>query len=109
MGNSKNIYRRNCYNSSGRWFYDRKQTFKNLISSFRAGAQQLPNWPHYLKYLFDHLSRCRQAELGRNPIYCSPGKGGGIFLMKDFVLDKALFSESERDELLAAPSRLPGF
>lgn len=36
------------------------------------------------------------------PIYCNPGKGGGIFLMKDFVLDKALFSESERDELLAA-------
>ena len=43
-----------------------------------------------------------KLSLAGIPIYCSPGKGGGIFLMKDFVLDKALFSESERDELLAA-------
>ena len=47
-----------------------------------------------------------KLSLAGTPIYCSPGKGGGIFLMKDFVLDKALFSESERDELLAA---LQGF
>ena len=47
-----------------------------------------------------------KLSLAGIPIYCSPGKGGGIFLMKDFVLDKALFSESERDELLAA---LQGF
>ena len=34
------------------------------------------------------------------PIYCNPGKGGGIFLMNSFVLDKSLLSEAE-DVLLS--------
>ena len=34
------------------------------------------------------------------PIYCNPGKGGGIFLMNSFVLDKSLLSEAEREDVL---------
>ncbi len=36
------------------------------------------------------------------PIYAEAGRNGGIHLMKDFVLDKALLSEEEKQEVLAA-------
>ena len=36
------------------------------------------------------------------PIYAAPGKGGGIFLMPDFVLDKSLLSQQEKDHILMA-------
>jgi predicted DNA-binding transcriptional regulator YafY len=34
------------------------------------------------------------------PIYASQGKGGGISLVDNFVLDKSLFSEREQDKIL---------
>ncbi len=36
------------------------------------------------------------------PIYTEAGRNGGIHLMHDFVLDKAVLSEEERREILAA-------
>ena len=36
------------------------------------------------------------------PVYAETGRGGGIFLMSDFVLGKAMLSEGEKRELLAA-------
>lgn len=36
------------------------------------------------------------------PVYAEPGRNGGIFLLDDFVLDKALFSAKEKQEVLAA-------
>ena len=36
------------------------------------------------------------------PVYAEPGRSGGIRLLGDFVLDKALFSPAERHELLSA-------
>lgn len=36
------------------------------------------------------------------PIYATQGKGGGIFILKDFVLDKSLFSEDEQEQLMMA-------
>lgn len=36
------------------------------------------------------------------PIYASKGKGGGIHLLPDFVLDKSLLSEAEQNEILFA-------
>ena len=36
------------------------------------------------------------------PIYTETGRGGGIYLMSDFVLGKAMLSEKEKKELLAA-------
>lgn len=34
------------------------------------------------------------------PIYATQGKGGGISILDDFVLDKSLFSETEREQIL---------
>lgn len=36
------------------------------------------------------------------PIYASQGKGGGISLLDNFVLDKSLLSEKEQDKILMA-------
>ncbi|WMJ21938.1 YafY family protein [Paludicola sp. MB14-C6] len=36
------------------------------------------------------------------PIFMSQGKGGGIELLEDFVLDKTVLSESEQTEILSA-------
>lgn len=36
------------------------------------------------------------------PVYSSQGKGGGIALMDNFVLDKSLFSEMEQNKILLA-------
>lgn len=36
------------------------------------------------------------------PIYAAQGKGGGIFLMQDFVLDKSLLSQQEKEQILMA-------
>lgn len=36
------------------------------------------------------------------PIYAEPGRNGGICLLQDFILDRALLSENEKQEVLAA-------
>ncbi len=36
------------------------------------------------------------------PIYAEAGRSGGIYLMKDFVLDKAVLSKEEKQEILFA-------
>lgn len=36
------------------------------------------------------------------PVYAEAGRNGGIYLLKNFVLDKTLLSEKEREEILTA-------
>lgn len=36
------------------------------------------------------------------PVYATQGKGGGIFIMQDFVLNKSLLSEQEKEQILMA-------
>lgn len=36
------------------------------------------------------------------PLYATQGKGGGIFIMQDFVLNKSLLSEQEKEQILMA-------
>lgn len=36
------------------------------------------------------------------PVYSETGRNGGIYLMNNFVLDKAVFSENEKQEILTA-------
>ena len=36
------------------------------------------------------------------PIYTEPGRNGGIYLLQDFILDRALLSENEKQEVLTA-------
>ena len=36
------------------------------------------------------------------PVYTEPGRNGGICLLRDFILDRAVLSEKERQEVLTA-------
>ncbi len=36
------------------------------------------------------------------PIYATQGKGGGISILNDYILDKSLFSEQEQEQILTA-------
>ena len=36
------------------------------------------------------------------PVYAEAGRNGGIYLMKDFILDKAVLSKEEKQEILTA-------
>lgn len=36
------------------------------------------------------------------PIYAEPGRNGGFYLLHDFILDRAILSEDERQEVLTA-------
>lgn len=36
------------------------------------------------------------------PIYAEPGRNGGIYLLQDFTLDRAILSENEKQEILTA-------
>lgn len=40
------------------------------------------------------------------PVYAETGRNGGIYLMKDFVLDKAVLSEEEKQDILMAVKSL---
>ncbi len=48
---------------------------------------------------------CRDIDtlsMARIPIYTERGKGGGISLLPDFVLNKSILSEQEQNEILSA-------
>ena len=48
---------------------------------------------------------CRDIDtlsLSNIPVYAEKGKGGGIRLMPEFVLNKSILSEQEQDEILSA-------
>lgn len=36
------------------------------------------------------------------PLYTEPGRNGGIYLLQDFILDRAVLSENEKQEVLTA-------
>lgn len=36
------------------------------------------------------------------PVYTTQGKGGGIFILEEFVMDKSLFSSQEKEQILMA-------
>ena len=36
------------------------------------------------------------------PIYATQGKGGGIYLLDNFVLDRSVFSDNEKEQILTA-------
>ena len=42
------------------------------------------------------------------PVYTTPGRSGGIFLLEDWTLDRAAFSPEEQTRLITALQSLPG-
>ena len=52
-----------------------------------------------VRTIYRDIERLSMAGI---PLYSIPGNSGGIFLMKDFAMDRALVSENEKIELLSA-------
>ena len=57
-----------------------------------------------VRTIYRDIERLSMAGI---PLYSIPGNSGGIFLMKDFVLDRALVSENEKLESIFQVSTRP--
>lgn len=64
-------------------------TAKEMASHFGVSSRTIYRWVDAL-------------NLAGVPVYTSKGKGGGIFLSDKYALDKALFTDEEKQEMLAS-------
>src|SRR6478736_5271624 len=69
--------------------YKKKATAKELADHFEVSTRTI----------YRDIDDLSAAGI---PIYSSQGKGGGIFLLDDYVFNTSLLSESEQDEILMA-------
>lgn len=71
-----------------------------LLDKGRATAPELAKYFEVsVRTIYRDIDALSEAGI---PIYAEAGRGGGIYLMKDFVLDKAVLSETEKQEILLA-------
>lgn len=71
-----------------------------LLSRGQATAAELAErFEVSVRTIYRDMNALSQAGI---PIYAEPGRNGGISLLDSFVLDRALLSEQERQDVLAA-------
>ena len=77
--------------------------FRILYQLLEKGSTTAPELARLfevsVRTIYRDIERLSMAGI---PLYSVSGKAGGIFLMKDFVLDRTLVSEDEKLELLSA-------
>lgn len=77
--------------------------FKIVYYLLDKGRATAPELAEYFEVSVRTIYRDIDALSGAGiPIYAETGRNGGIYLMKDFVLDKAVLSEKEKQEILLA-------
>ena len=77
--------------------------FKILYYILEKGHATAPELAAELEVSVRTVYRDIEALSGAGiPVYAEPGRNGGIYLLRDFVLDRAILSEDERQEVLAA-------
>lgn len=77
--------------------------FKIVYYLLDKGRATAPELAKYFEVSVRTIYRDIDALSGAGiPIYTETGRNGGIYLMKDFVLDKAVLSEKEKQEILLA-------
>lgn len=71
-----------------------------LLENGRATAPELAEkFEVSVRTIYRDMDAISSAGI---PIYAERGKGGGIFIRENYTLDKSLFSEQEREQILAA-------
>ena len=71
-----------------------------LLENGKSSAPELANkFEVSTRTIYRDLDTISAAGI---PIYATQGKGGGISLMKNYVLDKSIFSEKEQEQILIA-------
>ncbi len=81
--------------------------FKILYYLLEKGHATAPELAEKFEVSARTIYRDIEALSGAGvPVYTEPGRGGGIFLLPGFVLDRAAFSRAERGQLLAAAQTL---
>lgn len=77
--------------------------FKIIYYLLDKGQATAPELAEKLEVSVRTIYRDIDALSGAGiPVYAEPGRNGGIHLMKGFVLDKAILSEDEKQEILTA-------
>lgn len=77
--------------------------FKILYYLLDKGHATAPELAEKLEVSVRTIYRDIDALSGAGiPVYAETGRNGGIHLMNDFVLDKAVLSEEEKQEILTA-------
>lgn len=71
-----------------------------LLENGKSSAPELANkFEVSTRTIYRDLDSISAAGI---PIYATQGKGGGISLMENYVLDKSIFSEKEQEQILIA-------
>lgn len=71
-----------------------------LLNKGHATAPELAeNFEVSVRTIYRDIDALSEAGI---PVYAEAGRSGGIYLMNNFVLEKAVLSETEKQEILAA-------
>lgn len=68
-----------------------------------TGAELAEKFEVSVRTIYRDIDALSEAGI---PVYAEQGRGGGVRLMEDFVLDKALFSNAEKQTILDAIQNL---
>ena len=72
----------------------------HLLDKGRATAPELAEkFEVSVRTIYRDLDAISAAEI---PIYTVQGKGGGIFILPEFVLEKSLLTPQEKEQILMA-------
>ena len=76
------------------------QIIYHLLENGKSSAPELAQkFEVSVRTIYRDLDTLSAAGI---PIYATQGKGGGISLLEDYVLDRSLFSEKEKEQILLA-------
>lgn len=77
--------------------------FKIMYYLLDKGSANAPELARKFEVSVRTIYRDVEALSGAGiPVYTEPGRNGGIYLMRDFTLDRAAFSEEEKQKILTA-------
>lgn len=85
------------------WFMQESRLFKIVYYLLDKGKATAPDLAEKMEVSIRTIYRDIDSLSGAGiPIYAEPGRNGGIYLKHEFVLDRVVLSEKEKQEILVA-------